>query len=145
MSEAGTEPTGTVDRIVLTLPGTARLRGVATLVLGGIGSRLDLPYEKVDDLQLAVLSVLAANELDPVTIEVEVEPEGIAVSIGPLPKGGATDKGLLRVLERLVDAVEPPRLDAGQRGERITIRLDRHMSNGSGSRAASPPSGGEAK
>ena len=38
------------DMISLTIPTATRFRGVATLVLGGIGSRLDLPYERVDDL-----------------------------------------------------------------------------------------------
>ena len=38
------------DRIVLTIPAGARFRGVATLVLGGIGGRMDLPYERMDDL-----------------------------------------------------------------------------------------------
>ena len=50
------------DRIVLTMPTDVRLRSVATLVLGGVGSRLDLPFEKTDDLQLAVLSALEAAD-----------------------------------------------------------------------------------
>ena len=49
------------DRIVLTMPAHERLRGVATLVLGGVGGRLQLPYERMDDLQLAVLSALDAT------------------------------------------------------------------------------------
>src|SRR5688572_28966206 len=99
----------TTDRILLTLPGDTRLRGVATLVVGGVGSRLDLPYEKVDDLQLAILSVLAANDLETVMIGVEVDSEWVHVRVGPLPDGGSTDEGLRRVLERLVDEVEPLR------------------------------------
>ena len=97
----------TTDRIQLVLPGRTRLRGVATLVVGGVGSRLDLPYEKVDDLQLAILSVLAANDLETVTIDLEVDSEWVQVCVGPLPDGGSTDQGLRRVLERLVDEVEP--------------------------------------
>ena len=34
--------------------------GVARLVTAGVGSRLDLPFETVDDLQLAVELVVAA-------------------------------------------------------------------------------------
>ena len=41
------------DTIVLTIPTDSAYRGVASLVLGGIGTRLDLPYERMDDLQLA--------------------------------------------------------------------------------------------
>ena len=116
-----------VDRIVLTLPAAPKLRGVATLVLGGIGSRLDLPYEKVDDLQLAVLSVLSSGDLERVTIEVDVNGEAVAVSIGPLAAGVATDGGLRRVLERLVDGVEPsPRTGGdGTPEEWISLRLGR--------------------
>jgi anti-sigma regulatory factor (Ser/Thr protein kinase) len=115
----------TADRIALTLPADAGLRSVATLVLGGIGSRLDLPYERVDDLQLAVLSVLAASDLEQVTIEVEIDDDGIEVSLGPLPDGGAGDRGLRRVVERLVDGVDAaarPARDGGSE-EWITLRL----------------------
>jgi hypothetical protein len=97
----------TRDRVVLTLPGTQALRGVATLVLGGIGSRLDLPYEKVDDLQLATLSVLSAGVLETVTIDVTVTDDEVLVRIGPLPDGVAADPGLMRVLARLVDTAAP--------------------------------------
>lgn len=121
------------DRILLTLPASHRLRGVATLVLGGIGSRFDLPYEKVDDLQLAVLSVLAAGDLEQVTIEVEVDDDTVEVKIGPLADGGASDRGLHQVLERLVDAVEPaPReIESGAHEEWITLRLARSVGDGS--------------
>jgi hypothetical protein len=103
---------GTRDRVVLTLPGTQALRGVATLVLGGIGSRLDLPYEKVDDLQLATLSVLSAGVLETVTIDVTVTDDEVLVRIGPLPEGVAADPGLMRVLARLVDTAAPTGPDA---------------------------------
>lgn len=117
----------TVERIALTLPAESGLRAVATLVLGGIGSRLDLPYERVDDLQLAVLSVLAASDLEQVTIEVELDDDRVEVSVGPLPKGGAGDRGLRRVVERLVDEVrtaEKPALE-GASEEWIVLRLAR--------------------
>ena len=127
----GTRPSsnGAADRIELSLPGSVRLRSVATLVLGGIGSRLELPYEKVDDLQLAVLSVLAASDLEQVTIDIEVDDRAVAVSIGPLQAGSASDLGLRRVVERLVDAVEPsPRGEANGRngdGDWLTLRIAR--------------------
>jgi hypothetical protein len=115
------------DRIALTLPADAGLRSVATLVLGGIGSRLDVPYERVDDLQLAVLSVLAASDLERVTIEVEIDEDRIEVSVGPLPDGGAGDRGLRRVVERLVDGVDTAARPAGEgeSEEWITLSLAR--------------------
>jgi hypothetical protein len=120
-------PNQTADRILLTFPASPDLRSVATLVLGGIGSRFDLPYERVDDLQLAVLSVLAASDVRRVTIEVEVDDKRVEVSIGPLGEGAASDGGLHRVLERLVDDVGPSERASGNgtREEWIVLRLGR--------------------
>ena len=94
------------DRIVLTMPTDARLRSVATLVLGGVGSRLDLPFEQTDDLQLAVLSTLEATDGGDVTFEVDADVSGLTLAIGPLRAGSGEDEALLRVLSRLVDDVE---------------------------------------
>jgi hypothetical protein len=94
------------DQISLTIPLRSPYRGVATLVLGGIGSRLDLSYERMDDLQLAVLSVLDAGGDDEVTLDVEAEDARLSVTVGPLDAGTASDDALARVLERLVDSVE---------------------------------------
>ena len=109
------------DRISLTIPTATRFRGVATLVLGGVGSRLDLPYERVDDLQLAVLSVLEASDGERVTVEVDARDEGIFVSVGPLSDGSSTDGALARVLDPLVDSVE-----SAQRDGRVWLTLRIH-------------------
>ena len=120
------EEPGTVgsmtDDIVLMIPTSPRLRSVATLVLGGVGSRLRLSYEKVDDLQLAALSVLSASADDVVTLEVTASDDSLALDIGPLPAGTGSDAGLRRILERLVDSVEPSQR-AGR--EWLTLRLAR--------------------
>ena len=110
------------DRITLTVPTDARLRGVATLVLGGIGSRLDLSYERMDELQLAVLSLLDAGGADHVTMEVDAQPTGLSVALGPLAVGSGEDEALTKVLDRLVDSVEACRRD-GQ--EWLTLRIVR--------------------
>jgi hypothetical protein len=110
------------DQITLTIPTEARLRGVATLVLGGIGSRLDLSYERMDDLQLAVLSLLDAGGDGHVTMEVDADAAGVSVALGPLVDGSGADDGLARVVGRLVDSVEPVRRD-GQ--EWVTLRIAR--------------------
>lgn len=120
------EPTGSSvnDTIVLTIPTAARHRGVASLVLGGIGSRLHMPFEKVDDLQLATLSVLSATEDDTVTLEVSARADEVSVDIGPLSAGSAVDAGLRRVLERLVDDVASSERDGR---EWLTLRLRRSI------------------
>ncbi len=94
------------DVISLTMPARVRYLGVATLVLGGIGSRLDLSYERMDDLQLAVLSVLEAGGPGEVTLEVDAADERVSVSIGPLAAGRGLDESLARVLDPLVDSFE---------------------------------------
>ncbi len=81
------------DTIVLTIPADARYREVATLVLGGIGSRHDLPYERMDDLQLALLSVLEASDGADVSIEVEARDGSLEIAVGPLARRNARRPG----------------------------------------------------
>jgi hypothetical protein len=102
------------DRIVLTIPSDARFRSVATLVLGGIGSRVELPYERTDDLQLAVLSALDASATDETTVEVATHDGRIEVAVGPVRDGSAADAGLVRVLSPLVDEVAAERRDGAE-------------------------------
>jgi hypothetical protein len=113
------------DAILLTIPAGPRLSSVATLVLGGIGSRLHLPYEKVDDLQLASLSVLAASDAATVTLEIYARDEEVSVGIGPISPGSGDDPGLRRVLDRLVDDVETSGRDGH---EWVTLRVRRASS-----------------
>jgi hypothetical protein len=110
------------DRIVLTMPSDVRLRSVATLVLGGVGSRLDLPFERADDLQLAALSALEATDRGDVTLELEARDDGLTLAVGPLRAGTGEDPALLRVLSRLVDDVEPHSRDGA---EWLTLRMSK--------------------
>jgi hypothetical protein len=112
------------ETILLTIPTGARYQGVATLVLGGIGSRLDLPYERVDDLQLAVLSVLEGGKGDDVTLHVDADGARVTVSVGPLRDGSGSDEALARVLGRLVDDVESERRD-GDEWVRLSLKMPR--------------------
>ena len=93
------------DRIVLNIPTEERFRSVATLVVGGIGTRADLPYERMDDLQLAVLSVLEAADREEITLEVDADERGVRLALGPVRDGSSGDDGLALVLSRLVDDV----------------------------------------
>ena len=127
------------DDIILTIPASARYRPVATLVLGGVGSRLELPYERIDDLQLAVLSALVAAEGDLVTMEVEAGEKGLAVSVGPLVDGSGGDDALRLVLDRLVDSVEATARDGG---EWLTLRMDRNSDSSGGMSTASADEAG---
>jgi hypothetical protein len=106
------------DTILLTFPSRQSFRGVPSLVLGGVGSRLDLPYERMDDLQLAVLSMLDASAAEETTLEIQAEEERVAVSVGPLRPDVDGDTGLALVLDRLTDGVE-----AGSRGDGVWLTV----------------------
>jgi hypothetical protein len=111
------------DEILLTIPTGPRLLSVATLVLGGVGSRLHLPYEKVDDLQLASLSVLAASDGESVRLEIHIRDEEVSIGIGPIAPGSGNEPGLRRVLDRLVDGVESSARD-GHEWLTLHVRRD---------------------
>jgi len=112
----GTSGTGVAvsDRIVLTVPAGARFRSVATLVIGGIGGRANLPYERMDDLQLAVLSILDSTDGSAVTLEVDSDDDGLAVAVGPVRYGSSHDDGLRLVLSRLVAGVAHEHRDGAE-------------------------------
>ena len=112
------------DTIVLTIPTASEFRGVASLVLGGVGSRLDLPFERMDDLQLAVLSMLDASRTDDVSVEIRAEDGHVAVSVGPLRDGAEDDAGLALVLTRLTNRVESARRDDGPWVTVVVARAD---------------------
>ena len=78
----------------------------------------------MDDLQLAVDSVLRATRLHSGTliVEVDVEDARLLVRAGPLVDGGASDEGLRRVLGTLVSSAWP--LDREGR-EWIQLELQR--------------------
>ena len=97
------------DTILLTIPAQGGLRGIATMVLSGVGSRLDMPYERMDDLQLALLSLLDSAEGQETSIEIRADDARLAVAVGPLRAGAEQDEGLALVLSRLTDEVETER------------------------------------
>jgi hypothetical protein len=106
------------DTILLTFPLRPAFRGVPSLVLGGVGSRLDLPFERMDDLQLAVLSMLDAATGEETSVEIRAEEERVAVSVGPLRPDADGDTGLALVLGRLTDGYE-----ATRRGEDVWLTV----------------------
>ena len=68
------------DEICLTLPADEAFHGVAHLVLGGLAVRLDLTYENLQDLELALDALLERlSEDGDVTVLVRVG-DGFAIS-----------------------------------------------------------------
>ena len=95
------------DRTVVEFPSTDGFRGVGRLVLGGVAARFELPLDRVDDLLLAVDSVLLQGPVgDRVRVEADVSPTGLVVRLSPFRPGRLEDPALVRVLARLVDAVD---------------------------------------
>lgn len=100
-----------MDRISLSVPSGPRGAGVVALVLGGLGSRLDLPVDRIDELALAATTVGASALRDSLELEVSVLEDRVLLRVGPLEEGAAADVGTRRVIEPLVDGVTPAHRD----------------------------------
>ncbi len=109
------------DEITLTIPRDRALYSVAHLVLGGLGIRLNLTIEHLEDLQLALEAVLDRVRADPVAVTLRVKDGEIEALVGPMSDGvraelaadGGDDVGLRRVLDALVDHIELETEDGG--------------------------------
>ena len=115
------------DEIRLTIPRDRALYSVAHLVVSGVGIRLNLTIEHLEDLQLALDAVLErARESEEVTIALRVKDGEIETAIGPLRDGvrdeleatAGEEVGLRRILDTLVDRVD---LAPGEGGEWVTL------------------------
>ncbi len=104
------------ESIELTLPAGREWHAVARLVLGGVADRLNLSFEDLDDLQLAVerLLVEAATQ-DTIDLRIDVVDHGIRVGVGPLaertiaealqgPDAEPGELTLRRILQTVVDS-----------------------------------------
>ena len=110
------------DEITLTIPRQRPFDRVAHLVLGGVALRLNLTFENLDDLELALASLLErARDAGDVTVSVRIADDVIETAIGPFADDLSAELaregdgvGLRRVLETVVDAVNVARRDDGQ-------------------------------
>ena len=104
------------DRIELTTPVGRAWEAVVRMVLGGIADRLDLGFDQLDDLQLAVERLLAEGDpKDPVSLSFELTDGGVRARIGPLrdtalaealqgPEPPPGELTLPRILSTVVDS-----------------------------------------
>jgi hypothetical protein len=107
------------DRTTVVFPAADGYRSVGRLVLGGVAARFELPIDRVDDLLLAVESLLMQGPVgDSIRLEAEATSSGLLVRLGAFAPGQLADPALRRVLTRLVDTVEE-RAD----GEAATVEL----------------------
>lgn len=120
------------DEISLTLPADEAFHRVAHLVLGGLAVRLDLTYERLEDLELAV-DALLERHLDgqDVTVVVRVLDGVLLTSIGPLDavreelqQGRSETLDLGRILGTVCDSVEIVDRNGGEWVE-LTQRVEK--------------------
>ena len=113
------------DEITLTLPRHRPFYRIAHLVLGGLAVRLNVTYEHLEDLQLALAGLLdhRPEDVRDVTVRLRVEGATIAASVGPfdgddlrreLDEDGDEDVGLRRLLATVADRVELRDDETGQ-------------------------------
>jgi hypothetical protein len=113
----------TSDEITLTLPRQKPFYRIAHLVLGGLGVRLDLTFEYLEDLQLALAGLLEREDGDhDVTLSVHIEHGEIRVAIGPfvdadlrreLERDAGDELSLGRLLDTVVDEVQTQDREGG--------------------------------
>ena len=118
--------------VAISLPNERHYVDVARLVCGGAASRLDFGFEAVDDLQLAIESVLAAglSREAEIGIELAVRDGSLRIWVGPLDedsleaglRGADRAIALDRLLGRLVDEARPEGRD-GRSGLLLVKRL----------------------
>jgi anti-sigma regulatory factor (Ser/Thr protein kinase) len=115
------------DAIRLTVPHARAYHGVVRLVLGGLAARHDLPYEELEDLQIALDTLLidayaAGGE---VTVEARLGEGVFEVSVGPLDARHLDSDlardvderdgiGLHRLLSTVAGGFEVERRDGGE-------------------------------
>jgi hypothetical protein len=121
------------DRIELTAPVGQAWEAVIRMVLGGIADRLDLGFDQLDDLQLAVERLLAEGDpQNPVKLSFEVSPGGVRLRIGPLRdaalaealQGPEPPPGVLtlpRILSTVVDSYGVEEVSDGK----LVVRLEK--------------------
>ena len=122
------------DSITLSIPHEKPFHGVARLVVGGLAARLDLSYEHLEDLQLALASVLERDGYisgREARVSLDVGPDAIGMLIGPLDanelradleREGEEGVSLSRLLDALVDEMA---IEEGEGGH--WLRLDKKV------------------
>jgi hypothetical protein len=94
------------DVVSLTVPADRGWSSVVELVLAGLGARLELPYDRIDELQLATRAALSDAVGPDVWVHASARADALEVRVGPLAAAAAADPARTRVLDALADGVE---------------------------------------
>lgn len=129
------------DSVTLSFPRDTRYYAVARLVVGGMAAPLELSYDALDDLQLAITSLLDHEELAPLSSNgdggdvhlcLQIDDERLVAAIGSFEAGSLErafarssrqggQLGLERMLDTIVDSVDVGDGRDGEPGEWITL------------------------
>jgi anti-sigma regulatory factor (Ser/Thr protein kinase) len=115
----------TTDTVVLRFPRKSQYYSIARLVVGGLAAPLEMSYDALDDLQLAVSTLLDSTELDAnheLTLRLQVGPDRMQASLGAFDTGvvlGAFERShqrggefdLRRLLDTIVDDISIDEVD----------------------------------
>lgn len=109
------------EDITLVVPAQEDFRHIAHLVVGGLGARLDLTYEDLDDLQTALDALLSRRDDDgELRISIDVGSPSLRATVGPFDDAqiatladDGSSLGLRRVLDTVTDGFEVERGDGG--------------------------------
>ncbi len=116
-----------MDEITVTLPHERPFGAVAGLVLGGVAARHDVTLEALDDLRLALETLVEHDEgEDELNVVLRVDDGIVHVAVGPfepeavaeLEDEAGDELGLRRVLDAVVDGVS---VDARADGSWVAI------------------------
>ena len=107
------------DEITLSVPAQEDFRHITHLVVGGLGARLDLTYENLDDLQTAVDALLGCRDDEgDIDVVFSVDDRAIRSTVGPFAEADLDELesdssafGIRRVLETVADGFEVERRD----------------------------------
>ena len=105
------------DEVTLTLPREREFQRVAPLVLGGLAVRLNLTIENLEDMQIALDSLLGREDgggRSVITVRMSPTDSSLVTVVGPfgselldeIDRDAGEELGLRRVLESTVDEVE---------------------------------------
>ena len=127
------------DEIRLTIPGEEDFQRIAHLVVGGLAVRLDVTFENLEDIHLALERLLErCSEEQEVTVAVRVREDELEASVGPFPGGTLRREleretgdgvGLRRILDTLTDGFDVAEHD-GQEWAELHKRLHRVKRDG---------------
>lgn len=123
------------DTVALSFPRDSRYYAVARLVVGGMAAPLQMSYDALDDLQLAISSLLdheelatqgaTADGLGDVQLRLEVDEHQLVAGLGAFATGSLDrafqrsaeqggEMGLQRLLDTIVDDVSVAAEDDGE-------------------------------